>query len=136
MIKFSKETDYALQLLEHLSHSKDVLSLSEFSANSNISLPILQKIARSLKKHKLILAYRGKNGGYTLARLIGEISLKDVVEAMQVEYGMTDCTKKQHSCKLESNCNAKKGFKVLHSQVEAIMQSTTLDIFFHKEQHV
>ncbi|PIR04107.1 MAG: hypothetical protein COV59_02900 [Candidatus Magasanikbacteria bacterium CG11_big_fil_rev_8_21_14_0_20_39_34] len=136
MIKFSKETDYALQLLEQLSKSESVLSLAEFSANSNISLPILQKIARSLKKDRLIVAHRGKNGGYTIARPIEKISLKDVVSAMQMEYGVTECTKKVHGCKLESQCNAKRGFELLHSQVNAIMESTTLDIFFHTEQHV
>ncbi|MCB9798146.1 Rrf2 family transcriptional regulator [Candidatus Nomurabacteria bacterium] len=134
MLHFTRETDYALQLLKGLSDQDGhCLSLSDFSQESTISIPILQKVARQLRVAGLIQSIRGKGGGYLLTRPTKNIHLSDVVHAIEGKIGVTHCLKKNNSCKSEKGCSARKGFERINGQIIAILDSTSVQDFFeHK----
>lgn len=129
MIKISKQTDYALQFLIELSNleKNELLGLRMFSTKSSISFLFLQKIARAMRKADLIIAEKGKNGGYKLKKPISKISLNDVIEAVEGPYGPTDCSKLNGICKRSSKCTIKKGMSKINADLIKYLKKITLE---------
>ena len=86
----------------------------------------MQKIAKSMREAGLIKAVKGKNGGYNLNKPIGKISLKEVMEAVDGEYGIVDCTKKG-SCKKNDLCNIKQGVGRINKEITKYLEKTTIN---------
>ena len=127
MITISKQIDYALQLLIALSELKkgETLSLRKFSKESDISFLFLQRIARSLKKAKMVDAGRGVHGGYFLLKNPKKITVLELLEAVEGPFGIASCMKgtKQHCCRMKV-CTAKKLFSKINKKLEKILSET------------
>jgi len=127
MITISKQIDYALQFLIALSELKkgETLSLRKFSKESNISFLFLQRIARSLKKAKIIDAGRGVHGGYFLLREPKKITVLELLEAVEGPFGVVSCIKgnKKH-CDRMKVCTARKLFNKINEELEEILSKT------------
>lgn len=123
MIKLSKQADYALQLLIALSKLEDgeLLGLKKFSKESTISFLFLQKIVRPLRESGLVKSVQGKNGGYMLERDINEVSIKEVIDAVDGQYGLSECVKK--GCVHEQRCGLKTGLDKMNRQIVNYMET-------------
>ena len=114
MLQFTKETDYGFQLIIALSKLKDgqVLSLRKFSEASKISFLFLQKVARKLREADLVKSNQGAQGGYSLNKPLGKISLKEVLEAIDGECAVSSCLRSGRECRCvkEGECDVKKIF--------------------------
>jgi len=115
MLQFTKELDYGLQLLLGLMNleKEELLSLRRFSKESGISFLFLQRIARKLRLAGIIAATKGAQGGYILKANPKALRLKEIVEALEGEYAITDCLKSNCSCPKLASCNTHKLFKVV-----------------------
>lgn len=84
----TREVQYALALLSEIGEGCGAkpLSLSDFAKKSGISFLFLQRIARKLKRADIILARKGKVGGYWLARPRNKVSVKDVLDALSQDF--------------------------------------------------
>ncbi|MBD3167995.1 MAG: Rrf2 family transcriptional regulator [candidate division Zixibacteria bacterium] len=83
-MKITALEEYGLRcmlLLARKKNSKPV-TLPEVSANENITIPYAGKLLMVLKNAELVESVRGRNGGYVLSRPAGEISLRDIFEAL------------------------------------------------------
>ena len=128
MISLNKQTDYGVQLLLALQElpQGEVLSLRLFSQNQNISFLFLQQIARKLKQAGLIAASKGAQGGYFLAKQGSEIRLTDIINAIDGEYAIVECMKKESDCPKESTCTSKPLFTVLQTNMLQSMNAYSL----------
>ncbi len=119
MIKITKQIDYALQFLTalHTRGGSEPLSVKEFSKESTISFLFLQKIAKLLREADLITAKKGSNGGYILSRPLSEMTIKDVIEAVEGPYGISTCTTKGKRCDQTHRCTLKKGIEKMHEHM-------------------
>ena len=128
MIKISRQTDYALQLIFALykQNSDYVMSLRRFSIESNISFLFLQKIARALRKDGIILAKKGRSGGYRLGRDIEKITISEVVQAVHGSYGVSQCTRLGHVCAREGKCTLQHTMRKLNNKLAEVLENTTL----------
>ncbi|MBI2436650.1 MAG: Rrf2 family transcriptional regulator [Candidatus Magasanikbacteria bacterium] len=127
MIKVSKQVDYAVQLLRALSKLKEgeFLSLRKFSKESTISFLFLQRIARSLKAAKIIDASRGIHGGYYFVLDPKKINMKQIVDAVDGNFGITACLRGQ-PCEREKTCTNKDIFHKMNIQVEQMFLETSI----------
>lgn len=86
-MKLTTKGQYAIQaMIEiaiHCSKSSNPISLKEISNNQKIPLPFLEQIAIRLRRAGLLRSLRGPTGGYTLAKDKKQISLADIMEAME-----------------------------------------------------
>jgi len=86
-MQFQKSTDHAIRILHYLHrHSaagEELFTAQILSEAVGLKYPSLVKIAYQLKKKDLILTVQGRNGGYQIARPGHEISLYDVVLAIE-----------------------------------------------------
>lgn len=128
MIKISRQSDYALQLVSELSalEKGQWLSLKMFSNKSSISFLFLQKIAKKLREAGMIEAIKGKSGGYKLKKPADKITLKSVMEAIEGPYGATDCYKFGKQCQKTDKCKIRHGIGKINNQIIKYLEGVTI----------
>src|SRR5690242_7049763 len=92
MFRLSKKADYGLIALKHLArHSDESISAREIAREYKIPAELLAKILQRLARKGILTSQHGANGGYVLARDPSQISIVDVVEALDGPIGITPC---------------------------------------------
>src|SRR5437867_2792971 len=99
MLRISKLADYATLIMSQLAVDADKIhSASVLARQVHLSMPVVSKILKILCQAGLILSVRGAEGGYRLARLAQDITLAEVVAAIEGDFAMTECCSAQGSC--------------------------------------
>lgn len=93
----TRESDYALRVIRALK-AGEKRSVKDICGEEDMPEPFTYKILKKLEKAEIVTSIRGAQGGYILAKGIKELSLMDVVEAIDSEFGIIKCTKKDCSC--------------------------------------
>lgn len=94
MLKVPQKADHALVLMRHLAlrhEAKLPLSLEEVAGAEGISQGYLEEVARLLRAANLIEGRRGAHGGYVLLREPQEITVADVVTAIEGHKWAAEC---------------------------------------------
>lgn len=85
-MRFTTKTEYGLVCLIYIArHSEnlDPVSIKEMATAEGFSTTYLEKILQSLRAAKILVSHQGNNGGYALARVPSQITLKEVIEALE-----------------------------------------------------
>lgn len=99
-MQFNQATDYAFRVILYLASlpEGDIANNQTIAEEQNIPAGFLQKIMRSLTKGELVKSYRGIDGGFALAKPAIEISLLDIITAIEGPVDLQRCLKEQESC--------------------------------------
>jgi len=89
-VRVSKSEEYGLRLVMSLAVSGNQLTIRELAEREELPDTTVAKIVGRLRRAGLVEAVRGRNGGYTLTRSAGEISLAEVVSAFEAEVFASD----------------------------------------------
>ena len=101
----TRETDYAMRCTLFLSrHQEDVKMLEAVATEMAIPKSFLAKIVQKLAKAGVVESFRGAKGGIRLSRAPEEISLLDVIEAVQGPVAMNRCAVDKTTCSLSCSC--------------------------------
>src|SRR5690554_7453759 len=93
MLRVTRLTDYATVVLTVLAARPDeVLSAAELAERAGLEAPTVSKVLKPLAQAGLVEGFRGAHGGYRLTRPAAEISLVEIVEAMEGPLAMTECS--------------------------------------------
>jgi len=84
-MRLSRESDYGLRGLAVLARrpAEHVTMLAEIAEAGGLPYSFLSKIFRKLAQHRIVTAHRGAHRGYALARPPAEISVREVLEAIE-----------------------------------------------------
>ena len=92
MIRITKQTDYGIVLLTHLAaHPDRHFNAPELAAEARLPLPMVSKILKLLAREGLLASHRGVKGGYSLARPAEEISMAEIIAALEGPIAITEC---------------------------------------------
>ncbi len=91
LVKFTLKTEYALKSLIHIASSNEPTSSTQIYEAEGIPMAFLEQILVRLRRKGLIKSLRGKRGGYVLAKPAKDISLLDVINAIEGPYGVVKC---------------------------------------------
>jgi Rrf2 family nitric oxide-sensitive transcriptional repressor len=126
-MKFSKSTELAIHGLWLLASKRpDLLLVAEMADAQNVSESYLAKIFQRLARKGLVRSTRGKRGGFALAREPGEISVADVVRAVEAEEPLFDCMDLGRGCKSRTNCLLRDVFVEAERQMYTALEQTSL----------
>lgn len=127
MLRVTRLTDYATVVLTVLAaRPDDVLSAADLAAAAGLELPTVAKVLRPLAQANLVEGFRGAGGGYRLARDPAEISLVEVVEAMEGPLGMTECSLHDGTCGIEDSCGVRANWLRINDVVADALRAVTL----------
>jgi FeS assembly SUF system regulator len=127
MLRVSKLTDYATVVLTALAAQPDVvLSAAGLAEQAGLEAPTVAKILKPLAQAGLVSGFRGINGGYRLARPASQITLIDIVEAMEGPLGMTECSLHAGNCGIEQSCGVRANWRRINDVVADALRGVTL----------
>ena len=128
MIKVSKLADYAVVVLASLSQSDaGQMTASGISAATGLPEPTVAKVLKLLAKADLLQSARGANGGYSLKSAPTEISIADIIAAVEGPISLTACVDGSASpCGYESRCAVKGRWNGVNHAINAALQSVKL----------
>ena len=129
MVRLGKLTDYGLVLLTCLAKSEGVTlrTARELAAESGLPLPTVSRLLQELLRSGLLVSHRGIKGGYTLARPPREISVVDVIAALEGPVALTECsTEVAGICDLEPSCPIKSNQRIINQAVRGVLERITL----------
>lgn len=107
VLRIGKLTDYALVVMAHVARRGHVCvhPAPEIALATGVPLPTVAKVLKVLSREGLVVSIRGARGGYGLGRDPQQISVVDVIEAMEGRIGLTDCSHGDvAACADEAHC--------------------------------
>ena len=127
-MRLTTKSRYAVNALTELSflQSSGPVSLSDISNNQNIELNYLEQIFRKLRIAGIVKSIRGRNGGYLYAKDPSNISIKEVMNAVDEVLDATRCNGSS-SCHNGKKCNTHDLWNELNNLVENYLEKITLN---------
>jgi Rrf2 family protein len=127
-MEITRETDYGVRCILYLSGKPDdVVMVDEVAKEMQIPKSFLAKILQKLARAGVVKSFRGVKGGFQLARKPAEISLLDVVEAIEGPVAMNRCALDSTLCAFSGTCSVHPVWVDLRKKVEEYMGKTDFE---------
>ena len=125
-MKLSSKTHYGLIACHILgvNYPDNAVSASTLEKHIGVSGKYLEKIMRMLSSRDIVTANRGASGGYFLARAPKDISVGEVVRALEDDMEIIECVSKQRNCKC---CPTSSVWKKLYEGINTLLDSMSLE---------
>ena len=107
MLRLTRQADYGILLLAEMASSAPgaIVAASELAATTGLPMPMVSKTLKVLAREGLLVSVRGPRGGYRLSRRAEDISVADVVSALEGPIAMTSCSETSGGdCGIEAKC--------------------------------
>jgi Rrf2 family iron-sulfur cluster assembly transcriptional regulator len=127
-MKLTTKGRYAVTAMLDLAlhHNQGPINLADISSRQEISLSYLEQLFSRLRKRGLVSSARGPGGGYLLGRNPTEISVSDVIAAVDESVDATRCGG-QKNCQHDDRCLTHDLWEELSRQITDFLQGITLD---------
>jgi len=127
-VRLSHLADYAVVLMTAAARrpAGARLSATELSVETGVPLPTAQKLMGQLAGRGLLRSVRGASGGFSLAKAAQDISLADIVEAVEGPIAMTVCSEGRTDCALDAHCRVKPHMGVVGNAVRGALGAVSL----------
>jgi Rrf2 family protein len=127
MLRLSKKADYALMAMKHLAvrGGRASSSAREIAEQYDIPIELLAKVLQRLVRRGLLRSHQGTHGGYQLARGPAQISVADVIQAIEGPVAVTAC-ETDGQCEQYSKCNVRDPLYKVRDRILAALDDCTI----------
>ena len=130
-MKLSTRGKYGLYAMYYLAEHKDEGPQSLQSISSTgVPTPYLEQLLGNLRRAGLIHSVRGAQGGYQIARPPGEITILDVIDAMEGPLELSECMKDDCHCDRSCQCPVRRVWQRLTESINRELAGVTLGDMF------
>jgi len=126
MLRISKLTDYAILMMVELARDGEMLSAHALAERVHVEVPTASKVLKLLAGGGLLESYRGANGGYRVSRVAAEISVAEVIAAIEGPIAMTECSVEDGLCSQEDNCDLRSNWQRISQAVAQALRDVSL----------
>ena len=128
MLRLSKKADYALLAMRHLAARADreAVSAREVAETYGIPPELLAKVLQKLVRTNILESHHGIRGGYALAKPAKNITVADVIQAIDGPLSVTACSETDHSCDQYSKCNIRDPLWKIKDRIVSALAATTV----------
>lgn len=128
MLRMSKLADYGTVILTTMVREPErIQSATDVAALVRVPVATVSKILKILTREGLVLSMRGAKGGYLLARPASQISVAQIINAMDGPIGMTECSITPGLCTQESYCPVRANWQSINQVVLQALQQISLE---------
>ena len=136
MLKISKSVEYSIFALKQIYNNKssNLLIARDIAEKENIPTELVAKLLQKMKKNGILESVQGKFGGYSLAKNPAEITLFEVIEAIDVDVQITEClceNATEENCKRIFSCSLRSPFYNLQNEIINLMKNLKLTEMFN-----
>ncbi len=125
MIRLSNKVEYGIRALIRLS-MRGNLTTRELAFMEFIPERFLEHIMKDFKDAGIVTGKRGPRGGYVLAKKPDEITLGDIIKALEGKTGIVKCLDDESACNLVSFCVMRSFWKKVQKELERALYNLTL----------
>ncbi len=129
MFRLSKKVEYGILSMQYMADREESLvSAKEMSENLEISFEFLSKTLQLLMKKGLVVSQKGIKGGYLLSKPSIEISLSDIIYALDSKPELVDCEGENgDDCDRKDNCTIRKPLEILQVKLNNLFDNIKLN---------
>lgn len=123
-----RNTDYALRLAVNLAkhYGAESLSTRVLAEDEEVSYQLACKLMQKLHAAGLVESNMGPRGGFRLRRLPDEVSIGEVIEAIQGPLRLNRCLLSDGFCTRQESCPVREKMSHLQEQMDGYLKSVTL----------
>ena len=133
MLKITRLADYSVLILCCFQNSK--LTAKSISNTTGLGLATVNKILALLVKAKILKPIRGPNGGYYPEKSLKDVSIKDIIEAIEGPVAITKCSEeKDKNCNLLDLCITKNVWTQVNNSVMSTLQNIKINDITEKNR--
>ena len=124
----TKQADYGIVLMTYfaLDRQRRVCNARDLAQRARLPQPTVTKILKALARGGLLVSQRGINGGYRLVREPEEISVGEVVAALEGPIAITQCCENGAGCDQEAFCPVRSNWQLIDRAVRGALDGVTL----------
>ncbi|MBI4638983.1 MAG: Rrf2 family transcriptional regulator [Candidatus Rokubacteria bacterium] len=127
MLRFTKRADYGLMAIHYIAIHDDLGSVSAKRIAEEFAIPpeLLAKILQRLAKKGLIVSQNGPKGGYGLSRRPDEMTVGEVIRALEGPINIVSCLEDSHCPQLE-RCNLRRPVQKIQAAISQMLDTMSL----------
>ena len=135
-MKISTKGRYGLRILLDLAihQNKGPVNLGDISQRQGISEKYLWQVINLAKASGLISSTRGPKGGYTVAKPADQITILEIITALEGPIILVDCLDKAESCERNASCVTRDVWAQIERSMKKAMSSITLQDLVEKQE--
>ena len=128
MLRITRLTDYGIVLLCQLAGDPERRHAApELAARTGLGLPIVSKILKLLTRAGILESQRGAKGGYLLQRPPEEITVAEIIAALEGPIALTECTAGEPGlCEQEPTCPQRANWQVINRAIRRALEQVSL----------
>jgi len=119
-------TDYAILVMVELARDGEMLSAHALAERIHVEVPTASKVLKLLSGSGLLESYRGANGGYRVSRAATDISVAEVIAAIEGPIAMTECSVEEGLCSQEESCELRSNWQRISLAVAQALRDVSL----------
>jgi FeS assembly SUF system regulator len=128
MIRVTKQTDYGMLMLAHMGSRPygELHTARALTEETGLPGPMVSKILKHMARAGIIGSHRGVNGGYSLAESVDDISVANLIEALEGPIGMTACSVESGCCEHQAGCPAQNNWSRISRAINEALERIPL----------
>lgn len=128
MLRLSKMADYAGVIIVHIARASGrVHTAAGLSEELKLPKATVAKCLKIMTKDLILTSTRGVKGGYILARPANEISVAQVIDALEGPLELTSCVHgKTGDCQIEKSCPMRGGWDAINGTIYNVLKDLTI----------
>ena len=128
MIRLNALTDYAVVILAQMTRDPaKLVTATQLAEETAVPAPTVSKVLKELAREGVLTSHRGVNGGYVLAGSPEDITVLQIVRALEGPVALTSCVDGSvNDCDVESLCPMRGNWEKVNMAVRSALGSVTL----------
>ena len=127
MLKIGKMADYGLLLTNQLAKTDKPLSTTEELAKATqLPLATVRKLLKKLVDAGIVASTRGARGGYVLAKAATDLTVADVINAIEGPIAITQCSGHDAHCSMAADCDLKENWSTINRVIATVLGQLSL----------
>jgi FeS assembly SUF system regulator len=126
MLRISKLTDYAILIMVELARDGGMQSAHTLADSIHVELPTASKVLKLLAQSGLLVSHRGANGGDRIRRQATDVSVAEVIAAIEGPIAMTECSVEEGLCSQEDSCQLRGNWQIISIAVARALEDVSL----------
>jgi FeS assembly SUF system regulator len=128
MLRISKLADYGTVVMVYLAKRAQTLcNARDIALHTHLTVPTVSKLLKRLTAVGLLTSVRGVSGGYRLQRAASQISVAEIIYALEERLGLTECSLQPNECSLQSVCHIQGNWRLISQAIETALDNVSLE---------
>ena len=133
-MRLTRGSDYGLRGMLYMARQPlgQVCLVSQVAAAENLPESYLAKIFQDLARNRLLISHRGAKGGFSLVNDPKQITLLQVIEAVEGPVAIAPCLDVREGCERAGLCRIYDVLDAAQAQMITVLKNTSLADLVHK----